>query len=201
MTICYLCGTSLIKNVNKTRDHIPPECIFPAGTNNITVLCCKDCNEEYDPLDEKIRNHMASLFTIPTRPIEKGHRAVLQSQKLAKEYLSYTQEHPTLKGKNGEPRLIYYFNKVELDKWLIRIVKGLYFHEKKKRINEQAKFEPKAHPEIYPPKSGSFPLEEGLERRPYFTYSFQENISINEDFWLFMFYDKLLFSVIVKFPN
>lgn len=201
MANCYLCGTKLIRKVNWTKDHIPPKCFFPPSTQNmITVPCCKPHNEEYKPLDDKIRNHMASLITIPSKPIEKGHRAVLESPKLAREYLSYTKKHPSLVGKDGKARLIYYFDKEELNEWLTRIVKGLFFNENKSRINENAIFEGKARPEIYPPSSSSFPMEKSLERRPYFVYSFLKDVAPNKDFWLLIFYDRLLFSVEVDFP-
>lgn len=202
MAICYLCGIQLIKNVNKTKDHIPPKEFFPPGTQNmITVPCCKPHNEEYKPLDDKIRNHMASLITIPAKPIEKGHRAVLQSPKLAKEYLSYTKTHPTLVGIDGKPRLVFYFDEKELNKWLSRIVKGLYFHEKGHRISDKAIFKSITHPEIYPPKSTAFPMEKGLERRPYFVYSFVKDDDYpDKECCVMIFYDKILFSVIIEIP-
>lgn len=203
MSECYLCGKKLIRKVNWTKDHIPPDCFFPPGTQSMIIVpCCYPCNQEYEPLDEKIRNHIASLIKIPSKPIEKGHRAVMQSLKLKKEYLSYTKEHPTLKRKNGKPRLIYHFNKLELDKWLIRIVKGLYFYKNQKRIVENAIFRPEVIYDIIPPSAESFPMEKGLERRPYFIYGVEKvQISPEIYFWGFIFYDKLLFTVEVEIIN
>ena len=203
MSECYLCGNKLVRKVNRTKDHIPPDSFFPPGTPNmITVPCCYDCNQKYKQLDDKIHNHMASLITMPSTPIERGHRAVLQSPKLAREYLSYTKKHPTLVGKDGKPRIIYYFKKAEIDNWLIRIVKGLYFHENHKRIVETAIFRPTVIYDIIPPSSESFPMEKGSGRRPYFVYADVKDDNIpNLDCWVFIFYDKLIFIVEVDIPS
>jgi hypothetical protein len=55
---CYLCGST----ENLTRDHIPPENIFPKPkpTNLITVPCCRKCNEGFSKDDEAFRLWVAS---------------------------------------------------------------------------------------------------------------------------------------------
>jgi len=168
----------------------------------ITVPCCYEHNQEYKLLDEKIRNHMAFLVIIRSIPVEKGRQAVLNSPKLARDFLSHTKELPTLKGEDGKPRISYVFDKTEIDKWLIRIVKGIYFWENRKRIAEDAIFRPEVIYDIMPQSSASFPMEKGLERRPYFIYGVtkvEQNPA--KELWGLVFYDKLLFIVEVIFPN
>jgi hypothetical protein len=62
--ICYLCGSTLVKNFNKSKDHIPPACIFPdnKAKNLITLPCCENCNKEYRTLDEKMKNMTFGYF-------------------------------------------------------------------------------------------------------------------------------------------
>ena len=57
MAKCYICGVDLIKNKNKSKDHVPPECIFPdeKPKNLKTVPCCIKHNAEFQALDEKMR--------------------------------------------------------------------------------------------------------------------------------------------------
>lgn len=200
MSECYLCGKRLIRRVNRTKDHVPPDSFFPAGTQNmITVPCCYRCNQEFKPLDDKIRNHMASLITMPSTPISKGHRAVLNSPRLAREYLSYTKKHPTLVGKDGKPILVYFFNKEEINRWLIRIVKGLHYYKYGFRIDDNAIFKATVHSNIRPLISESVPMEDGLERRPYFVYALvKDDKDRNLDCWVLVFYDKVIFSIEVE---
>ena len=204
MKQCYLCGANLLKNLNKSKDHIPPDCFFPAGTQSmITVPCCIMCNEQYHKLDEKMRNFIATLSsTNSSEPISKAKRAILRSPKSAREYLSYTKSHPTLVNNNGQPRLVFYFNDEELTKWLSRIVKGLFFYENRRRISDAAIFTAKALSEIRPQPSSTFPFEKGLERRPYFIYGMvQDDNEPNKDFWVLVFYDQIVLSVTVEIPT
>ena len=204
MKQCYLCGTNLIKNVNKSKDHIPPDCFFPSGTQPmITVPCCIKCNEQYRQLDEKMRSFIATLSnTTSSEPIEKGKRAILKSPETAREYLSYTKPHQTLVDGNGQPRLVFYFNNEELTRWLSRIVKGLFFYENRRRISDAAIFTAKAMPEIQPQPSHTFPFERGLKRRPYFVYGVvHDDNESNKDFWVFIFYDQIIFVVTVYTPQ
>lgn len=204
MRQCYLCGANLLKNVNRSDDHIPPACIFPAGTQSmITVPCCTACNEHYRKLDEKMRNFIATLSSsVSSEPIEKAKRAILKSPRLVRQYLSYTKPHPTLVTDDRQPRLLFYFDDEELTRWLTRIIKGLFFHENRRRISDAAVFTVKSLPEIRPPPSVTFPFEKGLERRPYFLYGVvQDDNKPNRDFWVLVLYDQIVFIVTVEVPT
>ena len=80
MTQCYLCGVELINNKNKSKDHVPPDCIFPQDKplNLITVPCCIKCNKEYGKLDERMQNFFAILA---------GDKSGSVSQIVRKKYL------------------------------------------------------------------------------------------------------------------
>jgi hypothetical protein len=173
MKQCYLCGEPLKKNINKSKDHTPPECIFPneKPKNLITIPCCIACNREFSPIDEKLRNFFAVLAGDKSGEIGKlAQNEVLKKRRLRNEFLSYTKEHPSLVDDNGNPRLVFYFNDEELERWLIRVVKGLFFKCNKLRIDEKTTYHVKKHTDLMPQPSHTFPMERGLEFRPYFVY-------------------------------
>jgi hypothetical protein len=202
MKQCYLCGEPLKKNNNKSRDHTPPDSIFPneKPKNLITIPCCIACNAEFAPIDEKMRNFFAILAGDKSGEIGKlAQNVVLTKRSLRHEFLSYTKEHPSLVDNNGNPRLVFYFNDEELECWLIRVVKGLFYHHNKHRIDERTTYHVKKYTDLLPQPSHTFPMERGLEFRPYFVYGvIQED---NADFWLLIFYDHLMFSVTADFTK
>ena len=200
MKQCYLCGEKLIKNKNKSNDHVPPDCIFPKDKppNLITVPCCKVCNEKFKQIDEKMRNFFAILAGEKSVGVGQiARREVLRSRKWSDVFLSYTKEHPTLVDNSGRPRLVFYFDD-ELHTWLIRIVKGLFYRLNKTRISENAIYQVGKYPQFVPQPSDTFPMEKGLEFRPYFVYGVIQEP--DNDFWILIFFDHLMFSVSVDRP-
>jgi len=98
--------------------------------------------------------------------------------------------------------LLFYFKDDELNKWLIRVVKGLYFYRNNVRINECSNFKVKSHPELSPQPSETFPMEEGLKLRPYFVYGIvKDDNKLNSYCWVLVFYDHLIFTVTVDIPT
>jgi hypothetical protein len=182
MKHCYLCGEHLIKNKNKSKDHVPPDCIFPQDKppNLITVSCCKGCNEKYKDVGQI------------------AQRDILRSRKWRDVFLSYTKQHPTLVDNNGNPQLVFEFDDNELKPWLVRLVKGLSYKLNGTRISDAATFEIEKYAQFIPQPSDTFPMERGLEFRPYFVYGVMQEE--NNDFWVLIFYDRLIFSVSVDLP-
>lgn len=202
MEQCYLCGERLVKKKNKSRDHVPPDCIFPKEkpANLITIPCCISCNQKFKPLDEKMRNFIALLSGEKSGEVgEVAKKEILRSSRLSMEFLSYTKDHPSLRDSEGTPRLLFFFDDKELELWLSRIVKGLFFHREKRRISDNAIYRVIKHSELTPQPSMTFPLEEGLELRPYFVYGVVQEA--NTGHWVLIFYDHIIFSVIVEVPG
>ena len=188
-----------MKNKNKSKDHVPPDCIYPQEkpANLITVPCCTDCNGAFSELDQKMRNFFAIIAGDKSGELgKKAQSEILRSRKLSSDFLSYTKEHPSLIDDQGKLRLVFYFDKDELSQWLVRVVKGLSFHRNKTRINDSSVYEVEILSQFMPQPSNSFPLEVGLEFRPHFVYG----VIVGEayDFWVLIFYDHLMFSVTVK---
>jgi hypothetical protein len=199
---CYLCGKGLRKNENKSKDHVPPDCIFPREKpqNLITVPCCIRCNEAFKLLDEKMRNFFAVLSGDKSGEVGKiAQHEILRSGRLSKDFLSYTKQHPSLVDDHGNPRLVFYFNNEELERWLIRVVKGLAFHRTRIRISDGAVYKMRVLSEFVPQPSNTFPMEKGLEFRPHFVYGVIQDG--NADFWVLIFYDHLMFSIRVDMPT
>ena len=200
---CYLCGSILIKNINKSKDHVPPDCIFPdpKPKNLITVPCCEDCNKEYTILDEKMKNYISIIAGDQSRVAgEKSKHEILKSPKLRNDFLEHTQPHSSLVDNSGNPRLLFNFKDEEIDRWLVRIVKGLYFNKYKKRMQDDLIFKAKAYPDLFPQPSETFPMEEGLNLRPFFVYGVVKDEN-NNNTWVLIFYDHLIFTISVDDPK
>jgi len=203
MAKCYICSEDLIRKTNMEKDHVPPECIFPEDRkpqNLFTVKCCTSCHDEFDVLDERMRNYVAILAGRESGIVgEKALRVLQRSPKLRERFISLTKDHPSLLNDNGEPRLLFFFDDRELNRWLVRIVKGLYFLKYKKIVKDNLVYSVEKLPELTPQPSMTFPMEEGLEMRPYFVYdAIQEPGS---DYWVLIFYDRIMFSVTVEYPQ
>jgi len=199
---CYLCGKDLRKNQNKSKDHVPPNCIFPKKKpqNLITVPCCRECNEAFNSLDEKLRNFFAVLAGDKSGEVSKiAQHEILRSGSLSKDFLSYTKPHPSLVDDKGNPRLVFYFNNEELERWLTRVVKGLAFYRTRIRISDRAVYKMQVLSEFVPQPSNTFPIEKGLEFRPHFVYGVIHEG--NADFWLLILYDHLMLSITVDIPT
>ena len=201
---CYLCGSILIKNINKSKDHVPPDCIFPdtKPENLITVPCCEACNKDYRTLDEKMKNYISIIAGEKSSDAgKKSKNEILKSPKLRNDFLKHTQPHSSLIDSAGNPRLLFNFNNDELDRWLVRIVKGLYFDKYRKRMHESI-YEVKALPKLTPQPSETFPIEEGLNLRPFFVYGVvKDENKENRNTWVLIFYDHLIFTVSVDYPG
>jgi len=202
MKSCYLCGKPLASKADRTKDHVPPECIFPSEKppNLLTLPCCRDCNSKYGKLDERMRNYLAILAATASGDAgDKARREVLRSPRGVADFLQHTRPHPTLTDPKGEPRHLFFFNDDELRDWLCRIVKGLYFAKAGERLSDATQYSVRKHPEVTPQSSLSFPMEDGLQFRPHFTYGRVPDV--REVVWFLIFYDALMFSVAVQPPE
>jgi len=144
-----------------------------------------------------MRNYFGVLAIEKSGEIgEKAYHEIIGSFKFTKDFVSKLKGHPSLRNDQGNPRFTFYFDDQELSSWLIRLTKGLYYKQQNIRISREAIFEVKKYPTLQPQPSNTYPFEKGLEYRPYFIYGVvHEN---NNDFWGFVFYDSLIFSVSVK---
>jgi hypothetical protein len=143
-----------------------------------------------------MRNYVAILAAAASGdPGEKARREVLRSPKLVADFLTHTRPHPTMTDPQGEPRHLFFFDDRELSDWLTRIVKGLHFARTGERLPGATQFSVNKLPELKPQSSLTFPMEDGLQFRPHFTYGRVPDAP--QDVWILVFYDSLVFSVAV----
>ncbi|MGB2963690.1 MAG: HNH endonuclease [Anaerolineales bacterium] len=130
MTKCYICGKEF-DSADMEKDHVPPGCFFPDNNkpdNLFSVKCCRSCHDKFDVIDERMRNIVAILSGSKSGEVgERSLRVFKRSPKLLNQFLAHRKEHPTLVYNDGNPKAHYFFEDKELDCWLTRIVRGLYF--------------------------------------------------------------------------
>jgi len=141
--ICYLCN----KNFADSRDHVPPECLFPdpKPTNLITLPCCSPCNRSYSKDEEYLRDNLSM--------ISKRSRAVKQLWQ--KTRISYIRR--PLKLRNINSRLVdlnlktqegiylgratgLKFDESRTNRVIEKIIKGLFFHHTDKILPSRVLF-------------------------------------------------------------
>jgi len=118
--LCYLCGEPLKRRQNWSKDHIPPDNIFPSGTPQITVPCCIQCNGGFSEVDEIMRNRLA--FSSEYSPEDVRDTALRSMQKAIAKF-----GHMNIFEANdddGRKRIGIRFNDDIANRWLERIVRG-----------------------------------------------------------------------------
>jgi hypothetical protein len=130
MTHCYLCGTT----ENITQDHIPPKGFFlpPLPNNLITVPCCHNCNDLYKNDDEAAR----AFFSAYRWQSDKGmliwkSKVVGSTFKRSPKLKAHIRESllhlPVQKDHGLELMPAIQFPVERMDRWLIRITRGLLY--------------------------------------------------------------------------
>ena len=125
---CYLCGAT----ENITRDHIPPVGFFvcPLPDNLITVPCCRSCNDSFKNDDEAAR----AFFTAYRWQSDKGlwvwknkvaASTLKRSPKLAQHMRTSLLLLPVRTDKGVEVMPAIQFPPERMNRWLIRITRGL----------------------------------------------------------------------------
>lgn len=140
---CYLCN----KNFADTRDHVPPECLFPdpKPSNLITLPCCLQCNRSYSKDEEYFRDNFSMI----------SKRSPAVKQLWGKTRRSYLRR--PLKLRNIKSRLVdlnlktqggiylgkatgLKFDESKTNRVIEKIIKGLFFHHKKKILPSSVRF-------------------------------------------------------------
>jgi len=145
--ICAYCKTKGAV----TRDHIPPKALFakPRPENTITVPACTPCHEKFSKDDEYFRDVLSlqdsayqnsdakdaseRFFRAMERPEGRGYRHAFLNTLTIVELL-------TPAGIYCGDTFGYKIDRNRILRVVIRIIRGLFFHEFKKRLS----IEPKA---------------------------------------------------------
>lgn len=133
--LCALCG----KNSATTKDHIPPQGIYPKPRdNNInfnTVPACSDCNNGSAVEDEEFKVIIGfstgDFQENPDVVIDWIARTVGKNQRIANQVFSTRQNvHAYLRGPILEPAVAVTFDGTKYSKVVSRIIRGLYWLQK-----------------------------------------------------------------------
>lgn len=142
---CVYCG----HHGKITDDHIPPKSIFPKPRPNnlIVVPSCKKCNSEASKDDEYFKIVLSMRYdTYEYSSAKENWPSILRSFKRPESIRLKNQVFETLKevdlytpagifiGKSGT----YLASMTRVEKVLERIIKGLYFKEKEKRLSDNS---------------------------------------------------------------
>ena len=139
--ICAYC----MKEDGTTKDHIPPQCIFPKprATELIWVPCCESCREGWSEDDEEFRRYIWSAEGVEGHTsFEKASNQIISSIKRpeAKLYRNKILSSISSREEYSESG-IFLGNKTlmeiewdRIERVLKRIVRGLFFKENNQLI-------------------------------------------------------------------
>ena len=194
---CYLCGVPLKRGVNRSKDHIPPDNIFPSGTLQITVPCCIKCNGDYSSVDEIMRNRL--VFTSEFSPPLLRNTA----QRSMKNAIAKVGDLNLFDAidEEGRNRIGIRFNDHIALRWLERIVRGHHYYLYREPLSKEAKITTSLLPQAVP----DFLREQFDNDRLKCFYCDIMPKELSNDFvgpnktvWMMIFYQKLFFISIVE---
>jgi hypothetical protein len=213
---CVLCG----RFGSVSREHAPPQGLFlkPKPTNMITVPCCLPCNDKYKLDDEYFRIFVtagaepgtklerlwsekvinSSLRNSPKLSIMLGeHRDAFIEQNKGRQVRSTTGRLMA----EDELHLVQPLSVARINGVVTKIVRCLYFHERKERLPVDAGFvvntilwTEAAYEIVKNFPTGSVGTEGEFKYR---YLSIEPGISQ----WLLSFYDRHVFDVLVSLPT
>lgn len=199
---CYLCG----RTPADTRDHIPPRCLFPEPrpSNLITVACCRRCNGELGPEDDFFRLLVSSSVersvagdqiwdskvvtnTVRRLPLQVDH------------LLASCQDQTAAIGGDARDVVAFGINRPRLDRYAVRLVKGLIRHHFPDFDYDQSVFQVRLAPlrEQGVELLGAFQGLLGCEVRGsgVFRYHFGLTDSGQSGVWIMTFYEGITIAV------
>ena len=140
---CAYCGVSGITS----QEHVIPECLFeqPLPNNMITVRACADCNTLKSKDDDYLRDYLVTNLSIYKQKIPQRLFAGKMARSMQRNSSSFAKEVNISKivdtpfFSNGERLSAVYFDLRRLQDILEKIVKGLFYYAKAKRIADETK--------------------------------------------------------------
>lgn len=212
-----------------TRDHVPPRALFAehAPNNLITVPSCARCNNGASKDDEQFRLAFAvredtkgnperdSAFQAVLRSLERPEAAkfaeTISSRISTVPKITPAGLHITPAGLHIGRRLKYSAPGSPLDRVMIRVTKGLFYHLHGRRLPDDhhvnALYLPRLY-ELTPPERQDYEelVSNLLQAEPTrfgtgFTYwQMRSSFTWARSFWLFEFYGQIQY-LCMTFPN
>lgn len=199
-----------------TDDHIPPKNLFPRprASNLITVPCCENCRAGWSKDDEYFRAAILSSAKVSENPLAQGAiDSLLRSfrrekhKKFSRNILRNIKEIEvvTKAGIFLSKELALKLETERINRVAQRIIRGLFFHEKKYPLPagyeisvsiQQFGLEPlfKQLSEVHFPQPRI--VQDGI-----FSYTFKETEEdSNSSIWLILFYKELYLVGFTRLP-
>lgn len=133
--LCALCG----ENIATTKDHIPPQGIYPKPRDNDinfnTVPACSECNNGSAVEDEEFKILIGlstgEFHKNPEIVVDSIARTIGKNQRIANQIFSTKRNvHAYLRGPILEPAVAVQFDGKKYTKVISRIVRGLFWQHK-----------------------------------------------------------------------
>ncbi|AXH64146.2 MULTISPECIES: hypothetical protein [Providencia] len=143
---CYYCG-----NPATTREHVPPKCFFPKGSNLITVPSCEIHNNDKSHIDEIMRVFLMGCS--PYKPYEALPNVlekIISGKARTYSKINKISEHPVF-FKLNENKHIYFgsrtYNHVNIDNKTYKtfeesVLRGLFYYLNKHTFKNHIFFFP-----------------------------------------------------------
>lgn len=132
LSVCYWCGQPAT-----TREHVPPRSLFPKGNRDelITVGACQTHNTDFSKLDERFKIYIQAMGTSQQAIDDFTNKTVRglnrnEAAGLVKSLSASSFYHEI----NGENRLVMKIDTEHTEKFVEKIIRGLYFYHTKKHI-------------------------------------------------------------------
>jgi hypothetical protein len=205
--VCVFCG-----EVAETRDHVPPQGVFPdpKPTDLISVPACNDCNCDTKLDDEYFRWLVATgsaesedaLRLIKERILPKFRRrpALLIQIMQGATRIDVKSEGGIYLGRKPA----FYFERARIQTVISKTVRGLYFHETGCILSQKATVQDFVLNPIFKNEFKevicSLPLRD-IGEGGVFSYRYWvDNEEPRESFWFLMFFNRTLFFTKTR-PN
>lgn len=139
---CYICGRALKRYDLEpgqeqpddlyTRDHVPPDGLFPKPKPNdlITVPCCRQCNNDCSDFDEQLRIVASMLFDSNSVGRSIFHEKVLEgTMRKQRQFQFLSDILDSMSSKTPDSKMIkFQVDRKVFELGIIRITKGLLKH-------------------------------------------------------------------------
>jgi len=199
MKACFCCGEPAT-----TAEHVPPKCLFPRPrpTDLITVPACRDCNSG-SKLDDEYFRLLITSATSDSEPAAAllGDRILPKANTKPALINSHVRSMRSVavystSGLFVKVRPAFQFNRSRMQRVINKIVRGLFYHETRRRLLPDTKIdEVLLNPPLSPVHSFllcSLPLRDVGDGNV-FSYRFASREETSEwSPWYLMFYNQVL---------
>lgn len=140
---CYLCGRPLARRApnpddRPTRDHVPPQSLFPrplpGNVNLITLACCRPCQDAYTADEEYLFQNLATIAPASTNQQagelwQRAKRGIKVSPAVVREFVARLRR-ATVRNPDGtaQKHVAITFDAERASRVFRKVARGLLYH-------------------------------------------------------------------------